>query len=311
MKKFLMFLIAVPFICMAGNLIIDFNDATPSSEINFNDIDYFEIMPSGFVSVPPGRFEMGQTGVAEPVHIVNITRKYFLGKNEVTQKEWFDIMDQNPSSAYGVGDNYPVYKVSWYSILVYCNLRSMAEGLTPCYTICSQAAPSGTTDPDLWGRIPTEQNNFWDEAVCNFDAKGYRMPTEAEWEYAARYNDERTYPWGETAPSDSLCNYGNNIGITTLVGSYPSGRSKLGLNDMSGNIYEWVWDVYEAYTGTEETDPVGPEASFESNKRVIRGGGFYSTIIDGHLKSVRRISIPPNETYYHSNMYGFRLARTK
>jgi len=255
MKKFFMLLIVVPIICFAGNLIIDFNDTTPSSEINFLDLDYLEIIPSGFVSVPAGRFEMGQTGVEEPVHFVNMTRKYFIAKNEVTQKEWFDITGEHPSINYGVGDNYPVYRVNWYSILRYCNLRSMVEGLNPCYTI------NGTTNPALWGGVPTNLpegvvNSAWDEVICDFDAKGYRMPTEAEWEYAARYNDGRTYPWGEAPYSDSLCNYS---GTTTIVGSYPSGSSKLGINDMSGNVKECVWDVTGGYTSAEETDPTGAE----------------------------------------------------
>jgi len=300
-------MIAVPFVCFGGNLIIDFNDATPSSEISFDDLDYFEIMPSGFVSVPPGRFAMGQTGVAEPVHFVNMTRKYFIAKNEVTQKEWFDITGDHPSVNYGVGDNYPVYRVSWYAILRYCNLRSIAEGLDPCYTI------NGTTDPAHWGGgVPTVQNYVWDLAVCDFDANGYRLPTEAEWEYAARYNDGRTYPWGEAALSDSLCNFANNVGTTTIVGSYPSGSSKLGINDMSGNVEEWVWDISEDYTSNEVTDPTGHEASiYSDNKRIIRGGGYNTLSLWGYLKSACRRSSYP---YRRDNMYdlfGFRLARTK
>ena len=305
MKKILMLVAVLPFICMAGNLIIEFNDATPNSEFNFDQIDYIEIMPSGFIAVTPGSFEMGQTGVAEPVHTVNITRKFLLGINEVTQKEWSDIMGDNPSGGYGIGDNYPVYRVNCYLILKYCNLRSMTEGLTPCYTI------NGTTDPAHWGSLmPNDFNPAWDEAVCDFSAKGYRLPTEAEWEFGARYNDERTYPWGETAPADTLCNYGNIIGSTTVVGSYTSGKSRLGNYDMSGNVFEWVWDFYEEYSGTEETDPSGP-VSLVGGRRIIRGGGFNSDVLDNVLKSASRQSAFPYKTYNYTDQFGFRLARTK
>jgi len=224
-----------------------------------------------FIEIPTGSFSMGSTtgySDEQPVHTVNITRPFYLGKYEVTQNEWQTTMGSNPASGYGVGDNYPVYYVSWYAILVYCNKRSIAEGLTPCYTI------SGSTDPATWGAVPTSSNATWNAVTCNFSAKGYRLPTEAEWEYAARYNDGRTYPWGETAPSGTLCNYNSNVGAATVVGSYPSGNSNLGLCDMAGNVWEWVWDWYATYLSTTQTDPSGPTTA--QSYRVLRGWSWSS-----------------------------------
>ncbi|MDY0016914.1 MAG: SUMF1/EgtB/PvdO family nonheme iron enzyme [Candidatus Delongbacteria bacterium] len=253
-----------------------------------------------FIEIPTGSFSMGQDGVATPVHTVNITRPFYLGKYEVTQQEWLTTMGSNPS--YFTGDlNRPVEVVSWYNILVYCNTRSIAEGLTPCYTI------SGTSDPEAWGSIPTSSNATWDAVFCDFDEKGYRLPTEAEWEYAARYNDGRTYPWGETAPSSTLCNYNSNVGATTAVGSYPSGNSNLGLCDMAGNVWEWVWDWKATYPSETQTDPSGPDTAQSS--RVLRGGGWNN--YNALLRCAIRYEFSPYSYGSGVGLNGLRLARTK
>ncbi len=258
---------------------------------------YAEIAPAGFVSIPIGSFDMGQTGVEIPVHNVSITRPYYLGKYEITQKEWLTIMETNPAHNYGVGDNYPVYYVSWNAILVYCNKRSITEGLTPCYSI------NGSTDPTTWGNIPTSSSSTWDGVICNWEADGYRLPTEAEWEYAAQYNDERTYPWGETIPSSDLCNYNSNVGSTSIIGSYPLGKSKLGLYDLSGNVREWVWDWFSSYTSDSQIDPTGPV--IVDGNRIQRGGSFP---YEGVVTCSERTGASPYMGYYD---YGFRVARTK
>lgn len=253
-----------------------------------------------FIAIPTGSFSMGSTTSVDeqPIHTVNITRPYYLGKYEVTQSEWAMYM---PSATfnYGSGSNYPVYYVSWYAIIKYCNLRSMAESLIPCYTI------SSSTDPAKWGAVPTSNNTTWNAAICNWSANGYRLPTEAEWEYAAGFNDGRTYPWGETVPSSALCNYNNNLGSTTTVGSYPSGISQLGLCDMSGNTWEWVWDWYATYPSIMETDPDGPDTA--QTYRIVRGGSWGSG--SSFLRCADRGSGYPYIADFYA--YGFRLARTK
>jgi formylglycine-generating enzyme required for sulfatase activity len=238
----------------------------------------------------------------EPEHNVNITRSYYIGNYEVTQKEWIAIMGSNPANTYGVGDFYPVYYISWYDILVYCNKRSLSEGFSPCYSI------NGSTNTTDWGIVPASNNATWNLAQCDFTADGYRMPTEAEWEYAAQYNDNRTYPWGETAPSTVLCNFDNHIGKSTVVGSYPLGKSKLGLCDLSGNITEWCWDWYALYSSTEQTDPTGPTSG---DYRVWRGSGWYDTINPTSSLSCTFRDMGATSPEIRAKAHGFRLARTK
>ena len=258
-----------------------------------------QVIPDRMVLVPPGSFFMGSTENEDeqPVHNVTITKSFYLGKYEVTQKEWSDIMGSNPATIFGTGDNYPVYHINWYSILKYCNLRSIAEGLTPCYTINS------SIDPGDWGIVPTDYyESPWDEVKCNFNTNGYRLPTEAEWEYAARYNDDRLYPWGNENPSAGLCNYNSFLGETQEVGSYPAGNSKLELCDMGGNVWEWCWDGFDYYGTQSLTDPSGPDTPREL--RVLRGGEW--PFKEDALRCAYRNFFVP----FVQSFSGFRVARS-
>jgi formylglycine-generating enzyme len=234
--------------------------------------NYTISIPGNFVSIPGGTFTMGDThgegsSYELPTHSVTLD-PFYIGKYEVTQAEYSQYMQPGSSwtSGYGLGDNYPAYYVSWYAILKYCNLRSMAEGLTPVYSI------SGSTDPANWGAVPTNYNTAWDAAICNWNANGYRLPTEAEWEYAARgATNNPDYLYSGSDDVNAVAWYGGN---NSLSGSKPVGTKApngIGTYDMSGNLWEWCWDWYSSsyYNSSPSNNPTGPASG---SGRVVRGG---------------------------------------
>ena len=247
--------------------------------------------PSGLVEmvwVPGGSFQMGDTvgnGFSDelPVHTVTLTG-FYMGKYEVTQAQYEAVMGTNPCNDpdmnYGVGDNYPVYNVSWYDAIEFCNELSAMERLQPVYTI------SGTT------------------VTANWNRNGYRLPTEAQWEYAAKGGDgspgNYTYSGSDTI-DDVAWYWDNSVSTTHAVGTKsPNG---LGIYDMSGNVCEWCWDWYEDYSSSTQTDPTGPIGTSESD-RVRRGGNFFSPP-EFVRSAIRYYDNPSDGGFYH----GFRLVR--
>lgn len=234
--------------------------------------------PDKMVFVKGGTFMMGmvdEPSNEKPIHQVSLD-SFYIGKYEVTQEEWQEVMGNNPS--FFKGKHHPVADVDWYACIAFCNRKSKKEGLTPCY--------SGSGD----------------DIVCDFEADGYRLPTEAEWEFACLGGLKSHY---------YTCSGGNDI---AEVGWYegnsggkphPVGQRKpneLGIYDMSGNIWEWCWDWYAgAYPAEPVSNPAGPPSG---EYRCYRGGG-----INGRKEYARtkaRFQLEPS--YKHSDM-GLRCVR--
>jgi formylglycine-generating enzyme required for sulfatase activity len=231
------------------------------------------------VWVEGGTFQMGSTNGAageKPVHSVTV-KGFYMGKYEVTQKEWAEVMGSNPS--YFKGDTLPVENVSWLDAVEYCNRLSRKEGLAPVY------------------------RGSGDNIACDFNATGYRLPTEAEWEYAAKggNKDYITYEYAGGNSVDGVAWYSGNSGRRT----HPVGTKQpnsLGLYDMSGNVYEWCWDRYSSsYSIGAQTNPTGASSGTD---RVARGGSWY--YVAAIMRSAYRGIGTPSR---RSNYLGFRLVR--
>ena len=232
-----------------------------------------EQIPEGFVKIPAASITGTESWKPESEVFVNERKfeiaSFYMSDHEVTQAEYQVVMGSNPSRFKdGVADgevqeNRPVEQVSWYDALVYCNKRSIAEGLTPCYTI------SSSTDPSEWGAVPTSNNEIWNAVTCEFTANGYRLPTEAEWEYAARNCNRDKYDYaGSSKRGDVAWNKDNSSEKTHEVKK--KAANGLGLYDMSGNVWEWCWDWYGNIKSSTTSTGVVTSGSY----RVERGGSF-------------------------------------
>lgn len=245
-----------------------------------------------FVRVPGGSFRMGGGADApayeQPVHEVRVS-SFWLARHEVqfAQYDAFCRATGRPRPSdrgWGRGRR-PVIHVSWYDALAYCNWRSREAGRTPCYDL------SDTAD----GHVR-----------CDWSAGGYRLPTEAEWEYAAR-GGAKARP-SLFAGSKKAAEVGWYHDPDRPMGTQPVGRlqpNELGLHDLSGNVWEWCWDAYgeHYYHYAPAQDPRGPDAQ-PGQKRVVRGGSWFSPV--RALRCATRAAERPD---WRSSNLGFRLAR--
>ncbi len=247
---------------------------------------------------------------------------FYMGETEVTQGQWKAVMgadwpgSSSPSSSYGEGDDYPAYYISWYDAIAFCNKLSIKEDLTPVYSV----KVSGT-EVD-WANItgadtPDSTDTDWDAATANWEANGYRLPTEAEWEYAAGGGAENRTKYAGTSVDgnedgvDDLGDYAwysenNGESGTATYGSKEVEKKKansLGLYDMSGNVCEWCWDWYKSSYDTSVTE--NPTGLNSGTCRVNRGGSCYDYGSYCRVAS-RRGNDDAYDRYYS---VGFRMAR--
>ncbi len=244
------------------------------------------------VAIEPGEFWMGSPedeegrDVGEIQHRVQLTQRFAIGATEVTQELYEQVTGENPSQwnssffeEYGkFGSNRPVEHVSWYDAVVFCNRLSELEGLDPAYHIKGKSVE-------------------WDQG-----ANGYRLPTEAEWEYAARGGQEYVYA-GSNAIDDVAWYQDNSPSYAQSVGT--KNPNQWGLYDMSGNLWEWVWDWSGRYPSGTVVDPTGPS---RGRYRVARGGG-YNHYASSARVALRALDSLPNDKGIGSHK-GFRIARS-
>ncbi len=233
------------------------------------------------MAIPGGWFEMGSTEGNEdesPVHKVWIS-PFLMDRYEVVQEQFKKF--QMPDPSHFKNPKNPLEQINWTDAAMYCNERSLAEGLEPCYN-----------------------EKTWD---CNFAANGYRLPTEAEWEYACRAGTDSKYSFGDTVRKlrEHAWFAENSSNSTQPVGQKQPNR--WGLYDMHGNVSEWCNDFYakDYYKKSPERNPKGPP---EGEERVLRGGAWNSSA--NSCRSTYRTSDPSiNDTCLASDAIGFRCVR--